>query len=365
MSDGSRTSARGRKGRLALAAVGAVILVLAGCPAADEPAETADRLTILEWAGYELEELRPGFSERHPDVELDFQFGDSDPDFLTKVEAGGVEPHVVHPCAEWVGLWVDRGLAHPIDTGLLEHYDSLDPAMSELGVIDGEVYFVPFDWGYNTMIVATDRVDEVPTSWRDLWDPQYHDRIAPFDDAETAIVRTAYAWGIDPYDMTDEEFEEVRERLAEFDDAVKTYWTAAAELNALMIEGEVDIGLGWQETYAALLDADVEAEFVEPEEGRLGWVCGFIVTADPDTPEYDLAHDYIDAAIAPDAGVFLVNEYFYGHANIETLEVADPDVVQLMELDRLDIRERTNFFEPISDEQRELWTRTYIETTTR
>jgi spermidine/putrescine transport system substrate-binding protein len=355
---------------VSLAAV--AILVLAACspgddgaadPAAPDDDAVPDRLTVLEWAGYELEEFYPAFTERYPDVDIDFQFGDSDADFLTAVQAGGVRPDVVHPCSGWVGLWQGAGLAQPIDTSLLTHWESLDPAMRDLGTFDGEPYFVPFDWGYTSIAVATERVDRVPTSWRDLWDPEYQGRIAIWDDPEEAVVTTAYAWGLDPYAMTDEDLDVVRDRLRELHQQTRSYWTASFEVNQLLIDGEVDLAQAWTETYAAMLDAGIEAEYVDPEEGRLGWVCGFIVTAEPGTPEYRLAHEYIDATMAPEAGQYLVDEYYYGHANLDTIEVADPEVVSLIELDDLEIRERTNFYEPLTEEQRETWSRIWAEVT--
>jgi spermidine/putrescine transport system substrate-binding protein len=369
--DTARTAERivERSGTRWWAVVAILALVLAACPADDEdvaePAddETPDTMTILEWAGYELEEFYPRFTEEHPDVSLDFQFGDSDADFLTLVETGAATPSIVHPCAGWVGLWKDRGLAHPIDTTLLTNWDDLDPDMRELGLIDDEYYFVPYDWGYTSIVVATDRVDEVPTSWQDLWDERYADTLALWDDPEEAVVMTAYAWGLDPYDMDEEDLAFVRERLEELVANAKTFWEGVFELNALMIDGEVDLAQAWTETYAAMVEEGVPAEYVDPKEGRLGWVCGFIVLEEPGTPAYDLAHAYIDAMLDTEGGTYLVDEYYYGHSNLETIEAADEYVVDLIELDRLDIRERTNFYEPITEQQREDWARLWAEVT--
>jgi spermidine/putrescine transport system substrate-binding protein len=370
---------RGARRRSLVGSAAALALLVGACGtdepedvAVDEPVDeeaapetdaTADRLTILEWAGYEDESFYPQFVERHPDVDLDFQFGDSDADFLTKVQAGGVSPSLVHPCAGWVGLWKDAGLAQPLDTAQLENWDSLDENMKELGYIDGEYYFAPYDWGYTSIVVATERVEEVPSSWQDLWDEQYADRIAIWDDPEEAIVMTAYGWGLDPYDMDDDDLAFVREKLEELHANTKTYWEGVFELNQLLIDGEVDLAQAWTETYAALVEEDIPTEYVEPEEGRLGWVCGFIVMEEPGTPAYDLAHDYIDAMLDPSGGVSLVDDWYYGHSNLETIEQADEYVVDLIELDRLDIRDRTNFYEPLTEEQRETWSRLWSEVT--
>jgi spermidine/putrescine transport system substrate-binding protein len=211
-------------------------------------------------------------------------------------------------CAGWVGLWRDAGEIHPLDLDLLSNWSNLDDDMRELGHIDGEYYFAPFDWGYTSIVVATDRVDDVLTSWQDLWDEQYRNRISIWNDAEEAIVMTSYAWGLDPYDLSDDDVELLREKLAELHDQTLTYWEDVSSLDQMMIDGEVDIAQAWNETFAAMTDAGVPADYVDPEEGRLGWVCGYSVAAEPGTPEYELAHAYIDAAIAPEAGQYLVDD---------------------------------------------------------
>jgi spermidine/putrescine transport system substrate-binding protein len=340
-------------------------LIAAACPRDEpDPGATVSSLTILEWAGYELEEFYPRFLEEHPDVSLDFQFGDSDADFLTMVQSGAVSPALVHPCGGWTGIWKEAGLAQPIDTDKLSNWDDLAPALVDVGTLDDDVYFAPYDWGYTSIVLATDRVDDVPTSWKDLWEDRYSGQLAIWDDAQEAVVMTAYAWDLNPYDMDDDDFAFVRQKLEELVANAKTFWEGTFELNALLIDGEVDIGIAWNETYAALQEAGVPAEYVDPEEGRIGWVCGFIVLAEPGTPEYDVAHAYIDAMLDPEGGAYLVNEYYYGHSNVATVETADPDVIELLQLDRFDIIERTNFYQPLmTEEMREEWSRMWAEVT--
>jgi spermidine/putrescine transport system substrate-binding protein len=358
--------------RTTIGMLSVLALVLAACGGDDggtaEPDDAsgeqddASSLTILEWGGYEEPSFHPQFVENHPDVELDFQFGDSDADFLTKVQAGGVSPSLVHPCGGWVGLWVEEGLAQPLDTSLLSNWDDIDESLAEVGQIDGEQYFAPYDWGYTSLVAMTSEAD-APTSWKALWDDEFAGRIAFWDDPEEAVITTAYAWDIDPYDMDDDDFEFVREKLEELHENVKTYWTGSSEVNQLLIDGEVDLAQVWTETYAAVIEEGLEATYIEPEEGRLGWVCGFIVLDEPGTARYELAHEYIDAMLDPSGGVNLVNDWYYGHSNLVTVDQADEYVVDLIQLDQFDVRERTNFYQSIGQEEREKWSRMWTEVT--
>lgn len=323
--------------------------------AADDPGP----LALLEWSGYESDQFHAPFTEAFPDVELDYQFADSGASFFSRVQTGAVEVDIAHPCSNWVETWVDNDLLAPIDTDRLEHWDRLDPTMRELGRVGDHVYFVPWDWGFDSMIVNTDTVQDVPTSWKDLWDPKYRGRIALEDYGEVMVALAAAAWDLPYPDLSDADLETIKEKLRELRPNVKTFWSSASEVIQLMSNGEVDMAYGWPDTYAQVLDAGVNATYIEPEEGRAGWVCGFVVPKT--TQHYDLALEYIDASISAEVGASLIDEYFLGHPNLDALELADPENVRTLQLDQLDVRERTRFAPPLTDAQREAFNRVWAE----
>ena len=58
----------------------------------------------------------------------------------------------------------------------------------------------------------------------------------------------------------------------------------------------------------------------------------------------------------------LSNEYWYGAANVGALPLIDPYVVEFMELDQgSTLFERTNFYAPLTEEQRQLVTKMWDE----
>jgi spermidine/putrescine transport system substrate-binding protein len=358
-----------------LALLATFVLVATACrePAPSEPGEPAGAafpesspaeedagpLRLLEWAGYEIPAFHQPFAEQFGDAQLEFEFADSGANFFSKAATGAADVDIAHPCSNWVTQWKDAGLIAPIDVDRLSNWQQLDPGMRELGRVDGQYWFVPWDWGYDAPIVATDQVEEVPDSWRDFWDPQYRDRISMIDYSENAVAITAWAFGLDYPNLSDEELEFVKEKLLELKENVKTFWQSSTDLVQQMTSGEVDIGYGWPDQYAKVVDAGVDATYVEPKEGRNGWVCGFVVLAD--TQHYDLAIEYIDSAISQEVGRGVVNKYFLGHSNVEAIETADQEIVQQLQYDDTDIRERTHFAVPLTFTQRETFNRIWNE----
>ena len=168
-----------RLGRILAAAL---ILTLVACSAP----KSAGPLVALEWAGYEQPVFWQQFADKHPDVEVEYTFFADDPEAFAKLQSG-FKADLVHPNVSWLKLYVDNGLLQPIDTAKLSNWSGLIPSLAEVGQIDGVQYLAPWEWGYDSILVRTDKVKEMPDSWADLWDPQYAGHVSVFDSAEAAV----------------------------------------------------------------------------------------------------------------------------------------------------------------------------------
>ena len=135
--------------------------------AAEEPNE----LAVLEWSGYEAEDFWTDFKTANPDTEVTFEFGDTDANILAQMQ-GGSQADIFHFYTGWQQFYVDEGLVREIDTSKLTNWDKVPEDFKALGQIDGKQYFLPWDWGFTSILYNTEQVDEV-TSWDVLFDPQY------------------------------------------------------------------------------------------------------------------------------------------------------------------------------------------------
>ncbi len=347
-------------------------LLLAACgngAATDTPAEgstSTGKLTIMEWSGYEVTAnpyLFPAFAEKYtPTLEsvVDYIFFAEDPEALAKIQSG-VEVDLVHPCESYMGLYVENGLLQPIDTSRIEYWDDLNPKLVEIGQIDGVQYFVPWDWGYESILVRTDLVEEVPDSWADLWDPQYAGHIMLWDSGQANYAMTALSMGItDPWgNLNADTVAQVKQKLIELKPNVLTYWTDYTQTYDMPASGEAWLTANaWQDAFGYLQTEGYESAYIEPIEGRMGWACGYGILKD--TKNLDLVYEFLNAATAPESAAGLGNNYWYGHANTNAVDLIDAEIVDFMDLDKVDeLFSRTVFYQPLSDEQRtmviEMW----------
>lgn len=341
-----------------------VVVILTACGgAATAPAQspvqgtdtassqTAGRLTLLEWSGYELPQFHEPFTQQYPNAEAEYTFFAEDAEAFAKLQ-GGFQVDVVHPCSAWWNLYIQEGLVQPIDTSKLKNWSGIDPKMAALGQFDGKQYFAPYDWGYESILVRTDKVAQAPASWADLANPAYAGHLALWDSGEANHIVAALALGFDPWNTTDEQDEQIKQWLIDLKPNLLTYWVDFSELAQLMASGDVWVAANaWADTYKNLVDEGVAVDYLEPAEGRLSWVCGLGISSK--AKNLDLAHAYIDAVLAPQSMANFANEYGYGVSNSDALPLINPDVVQLFQLDDPTALERAVFYRPLTAEQRQ------------
>lgn len=341
----------------------ALLFLLAACSGNEsETTTTADgKLHILEWSGYEATEYPQffvPFTEKYADnldELLEYTFFADDSENYVKMQSD-VGADITHPCNSWWQLYVDSGLVQPIDTSRLSNWDQLNPDFAKMGEFNGQQYFVPWDWGYESLLVRTDLVEEVPDSWADLWDPQYAGHVALWDSPEPNHAITALALGFDPWNTTPEQDEQIKQKLLEIKPNLLTYWSDYTEAYDLPAAGDAwIIANAWQDAYAYLDTDGYEVAYIQPEEGRLGWVCGYAISAT--SGDLDLAYEFLNAAISQQSMAAMANEYWYGAANASATSLIDEYVVDFMELDQAEtLTDRTVMYQPLNEEQRQIRT---------
>lgn len=312
----------------------------------------AGSLTILDWSGYDNPDYFATFSEAHPDVSLERAIMEQDVDALTKVKSG-LAADLVHPCSNYYRQWVDEGLVQPVDTAKLTHWAGIDPRLAELGRLDGKQYFVPWDWGFDSILVNTDKVPEVPDSWADLWDPAFAGKLSMSDMPDYNHAAAALALGFeDPWNTTPEEDAQIKAKLKALQPNILAYWGDGTELAQQIQSGDVWVGgNAWPDAYTLLAQEGQSVAYAKPKEGRLSWVCGYGISAK--AGDLELAHAYIDAMIAPQAMAAFIDEFGFGAANREAIPLADPANVARLELDKPELLERAVFYAPISAARRD------------
>jgi spermidine/putrescine transport system substrate-binding protein len=363
---------RRRLGRIG-ALIASTALIAAGCNAAAPPSpsptatptevppdQVTGSLVVLEWSGYEEEPYWQDFADKYPNVDVSFQEGLSDADIYGKVKAGS-QADIFHAYTGWLQFYVDEGLVEEIDTSRLANWDKVPESFKAVGRINGKQYFVPFDWGFTSILYRTDKIDGEVTSWEALFDDRYSGHISMWDDGPGAVAVSSYIHGWDETAITDEQLAQIKDEWIAQKPLNRAYWASEyADLVPMFQSGDVWLAYSWQGAYATLLAEGMPVAYADPEEGRNSWVGVYGITKG--SANYDLALRFLDEKLGEVAGANTINNFYYGHVNSDVLEaVTDPTLIEAFSLDDPTVLERTNFTPNLTAEQRDAWTRMWAE----
>lgn len=327
------------------------VIAVAVCAsfAALASAQAGDKLTYFTWSGYELPDFNPAFTQAHPDSLEAPLFGDDD-EALTKVQAG-FNPDVVHPCYDKVLRWKDAGLIQPIDTKRLKNWNKIFPVLRSLpGLAEGDqTWMVPWDWGNTSITYRTDLIPDAEKSWHLLWDPKYAGKIAVLDAVHDTPVVAAVLAGVDPFNMSDADIEKVRGVLQQQRPLVKAYTTDLTSVEQQLASGELVAAMTWNASAVSLKKQGVSVEFMQPKEGMLTWVCGFVLMKN--SPHVDLAYDFMNARLDDASGKALVEMYGYGTSNADAMAAVGADKLKELQLPTApeEMLKTTVFTKPINN----------------
>jgi spermidine/putrescine transport system substrate-binding protein len=288
-------------------------------------ASAAEEAIYFTWSGYDIPELFPAYIEKYGQAPETPLFADNEETFI-KMKSG-FQVDVAHPCSFHTGRWRDAGIIQPIDTSRLSNWGDVFPDLKTLQTTqaDGEQWFVPFDWGQTSITYRTDIVELEEESWSLLWDERYAGRLAMLGAAEDAWWCAAIYAGIDVNNVTDEDLVKVRDLLEEQRPLLRFYSNDTTSIEQALATGELVAAMTWNSSPLELTAQGIPVRFLNPKEGALTWVCGLVLATG--APHYDKAHELIDAMIGPRPGIFLIEEYGYGHSNMKAFEAVDEEVL--------------------------------------
>ncbi len=329
-------------------------------PAVEAPAaEVTGSLTVLDWAGYDAPDFWLDFQQAYPNVTVNFEIGASDVDILAKMKVGD-QADVFHPYTGYLHFYVDEGLVEEIDTSQLANWDKVPDHFKAIGQINGKQYFIPWDWGFTSVLYRTDKVPEGADSWVALLDPKYKGHISMWDDGPGAVTVSSYIHGWDETKITEDQLATIKEEWAKQRELNLFYWAGEPELIEAIANGDVWVAYAWQGAYATLLGQGVPVAYANPKEGRNSWVGVYGIRKG--SPNYDLALKFLDAKLAAATGNNVVNLFYYGHANQEVMAgITDETLKKAFSIDDPAILSKTNFTPDLTAEQRDAWTAMWAE----
>jgi spermidine/putrescine transport system substrate-binding protein len=337
---------------------GAVLLDSCGSPGSSPNAAPSTHppigkepgtLSILEWGGYEAagtsaqkNGLQAGkdYTKKFGPSGITYTYITNDDQALEKATSAGPFD-LMHPCHENLPDYVSRGLIQPFDTKLLASFNQLNPYLVKKGQLNGKQYMIPWDWGYGSLTYRTDHVSNSDAAgWELAWNKKYSGKISLWSGASTNFEVAALKLGFPRMDnLTTSQLAAAKASLLQQKPLNKLYWESEySQMQPDIKSGTVWIAYSWQDTLVSMKAAGVPVAFMNPSQGRLSWLCGFVLGAQ--TKNYYHAHDYVESYINHAAAGQMTNLYYYGNSNatvtpadiknqllVKALKLGDPKAI--------------------------------------
>lgn len=111
-------------------------------------------LQLFNWGNYTSPELLAKF-EKETGIKVTVTDYDSNDAALAKVEAGGSGFDLVVPSANYIPIWIEKGLIVPLDNSKLTNKGNIAPEWQDVEWDKGRAYSIPWQWGSTGIAVNT------------------------------------------------------------------------------------------------------------------------------------------------------------------------------------------------------------------
>lgn len=326
-----------------LGLVMAVSLILTACGGGNQPAATEDaggdakvtssgfacpepsprvdvtstELNVFVWTEYFPQDMLDCF-ELVYGVKLNRDEYSSNEEMYAKVSAGGTAYDLVQPTDYIVPLMIRQGLLQEIDQAQLPNLKNIDSGWLNKSFDPGNKYSVPYLAGTDSIVVNTDAVENVPTSWADLWKPEYAGKMVFIDDSRAVIGITLLTLGYDVNTTDPAQLDEAKAKLAELVPNIKVFDSDSPK--TALIAGDVDLGMVWTGEAFTANQENPAIQYIYPTEGPILWQDNFVMLKN--AAHADAAYAWLNYMMQGDVFWLTIRDFQYTNPNKAAVDYA-------------------------------------------
>lgn len=297
------------------------------CPPPEPRMEvTSKELNLFVWTEYFPPELMECFEQVYG-ITINRDEYSSNEEMYAKLEAGGTNYDLVLPTDYIVTPMIRQGLIQELDKGKLPNLVNIDKGYLDLPFDPGNKYTIPYLGGIDAIVYNSDTVESPPTSWNDLWKPEYANRMVFIDDSRVVIGMTLLTLGFDPNSTDPAELEQAKVKVAELIPNVKLFDSDSPK--TAIIAGDVDLGIVWTGEAILAQQENPAIQFAYPSEGGVLWQDNWAMPVG--ASHLDAAYAWINYIMQGNIFWLTMRDFPYTNPNTAALEYARVNQPELYE----------------------------------
>ncbi len=300
------------------------------CPAPQPKMDVkSTTLNLFVWTEYIPQDILDCFEAVYG-IKINRDEYSSNEEMYAKVSKGSTNYDILQPSADYIEPLVRQNIIQKLDKSKLSIMGYFAPQYLNLPYDPGNEYTVPYEFGTDAVVYNSDKVSVAPTSWADLWKPEYKDLpMVLLDSSHDIIGATLVSLGYDPNTSDPKQLDEAKTKLAELVPSVKLFDSDSPK--TALIAGDVVLGITWTGD-AFISSQKVPAiKYVYPKEGPILWQDNYVIPAT--APHADAAYAWLNYSMQPDLFWLMLRDFQYTNPNQAALDYAKGNQMPIKDAD--------------------------------
>ncbi len=246
------------------------------------------QLNVIAWEGYTQPQWVKPF-EKQTGCQVNAKYAGSSDEMVTLMRQGGGSQYDLVSASGDASLRLIRGGdVAPVNVNLIPDWKNFIAQLQSPShnTVKGVHYGVSLQWGPNTLLYNTQKVNPAPSSWSTIYSPQYKGLVTVPDnpiqiaDAALYLSKTQPSLGItNPYELTEKQLDAAVSLLKQQRPLIVKYWALASDEIDLFKNGNAVVGASWPYQTITLQGDKAPVKDMIPKEGATGWADTWMLSA--------------------------------------------------------------------------------------
>ncbi len=257
-----------------------LLLCLAGC-GGEKPAEKPKAqggetqvLNLFSWADNFDPQVIKDFEKQY-NCKVNYDVFSNNEELLAKMQAGGGQYDVIQPSDYMVATMVKLGMLEKLNLQNMPNVRDMSTNFKNPPFDPKGEYSVIYAWGITGIAYNKKHVKTPPTSWADLWKPEYKGRVILLNDSREVLGMALKKNGFSNSTTNPKELEIAFNDLKKLAPNVLAYDTDNVKQKFIAEEGW--IGTMWSGDAVFAQAENKEIGFVIPKESGTIWADTFAI----------------------------------------------------------------------------------------
>ena len=284
---------------------------------------TSKELNLFVWTAYIPQDIIDCFQLVYG-VKVNKEEYSANEEMYAKLSKSSVAYDLVQPTNNFVQLLERQNLIQKLDKSKLAILGDFAPASLGLPYDPNNDYTVPYESGTDGIVYNSDVVKTAPTSYADLWKPEYaKNNMVMLDAADDIIGATLLSLGYDVNSKDPKQLDAAKTKLAQIRPSIKVFDSNSPKTP--LISGDASLGIVWTGDVFLAAQQNPSIKYVYPTEGVILWQDNYAIPTA--AAHLDAAYAFLNYNYQPDLFWLETRDWPYTNPDQATLDWAKANSV--------------------------------------